>query len=130
MLQVRRKGDFSDKQSARPNVPVSHAFFVGKFGSAEDAYPRIPESPTFADSENHAGIQIADLLCSAVAAPLATAVCRPDSPRADKRFLMLRNRCGERMERMLFPYRDDEGIRRRGLDVSPREYAGLRLLRN
>ena len=118
----------SDKMSARPNVSVSHAFFVEKFARECDSYPRIPESPTFVDSQNHAGIQIADLLCSAVIAPLATAIYCPNSSQTDKWPLALRERYGEQMELMLFPYRDEYGFRRRGLGVTSLQKHSSRLL--
>ena len=83
-------------------APVSRAVFVRKFGGKTDEYLRLLECPAFADSENHAGIQIADLLCSALIAPIAAAYYRPDSPKASKRFFELRDEegFGERMNRM------------------------------
>ena len=43
-----------------------------KFKAAGDAFPRLLEMPTFGHSQNHVGIQIADLLCSAFLFPMAT----------------------------------------------------------
>ena len=101
---------------AKPNVPVSHAVFVQKFGD-KDALPGVLESPAFVDSKNHAGIQIADLLCSALIGPIAAAHYRAESRRADPRALELRDRdgFGERMNKMQLRVRDDSGVVRGAL---------------
>jgi hypothetical protein len=54
------------------NARVSHSIFTMKYRGRGDPFPRIREAPLFAHSENHAGIQIADLLCSAMLFPMAT----------------------------------------------------------
>ncbi len=53
------------------NALISHSVFTQKFKSSGDDYGRILEMPTFGHSENHAGIQVADLLCSALLFPMA-----------------------------------------------------------
>lgn len=50
---------------------ASHSVFTQKFRAAGDRYPNLCEMPTFGHSENHAGVQIADLLCSAFLFPMA-----------------------------------------------------------
>jgi hypothetical protein len=56
---------------------VSHSIFTQKFKAEGDQYPRVLEMPTFGHSNNHVGIQIADLLASALLYPMATcAYCR------------------------------------------------------
>jgi hypothetical protein len=54
------------------NARVSHAIFTQKFKAAGDAFGRILEMPTFGHSENHAGIQIGDYMCSTLLFPMAT----------------------------------------------------------
>ena len=61
----------ADHRTPAKNKYVSHSIFTQKFASAGDSYDRIVEVPTFGDSHNHAGLQMADLLCSALLAPLA-----------------------------------------------------------
>lgn len=52
----------ADSRNKPKNSAVSHAVFTRKFKSTGDAYPRVAELPTFGHSENHAGLQVADLL--------------------------------------------------------------------
>lgn len=60
----------ADAREKTQNSIVSHSIFTRKFGR-HDAYPDIIEMPTFGHAENHAGLQIADVLCSALLFPLA-----------------------------------------------------------
>lgn len=60
-----------DSRRKAQNDKVSHSVFTRKFKSSGDEYGRILESPTFGHSDNHAGIQIADLLCSGFLFPMA-----------------------------------------------------------
>lgn len=54
-----------DNRDPQRNALVAHSVYNEKF-RATDNLPRIVEIPTFGQSENHAGIQIADLICSAL----------------------------------------------------------------
>lgn len=92
-------------------VPASRAVFERKFGGTTDDWPRLLECPAFADSVNHAGIQIADILCSALIGPIAAAYYRPDSPQADARIFALRDDegFGERLSRMQLLVADGHG---------------------
>lgn len=100
--------DNRNNENARPNPAVSHSFFVGKFGDAQK-HPLVAESPMFADSKNHAGIQMADLLCSGLVAPIAAAAyCEhAQSKHVRPENLRLRELFGERMRRMQFRFLDD-----------------------
>jgi hypothetical protein len=62
----------ADSRSPTPNAAVAHSVFTQKFKTAGDRYPRLLEMPTFGHSQNHAGLQAADLLCSALLFPMAT----------------------------------------------------------
>jgi hypothetical protein len=64
-------GDFRD---TRRNSHISHSVFTQKHkrGDGGDAYPNLIEAPTFGISDNHAGLQIVDLITSAVIYPIAT----------------------------------------------------------
>jgi Protein of unknown function (DUF3800) len=53
------------------NTPVAHSIFTQKFKQTGDAYPRILELPAFSHSDNHAGLQICDTICSAIINPIA-----------------------------------------------------------
>ena len=60
-----------DSRTSYQNANVSHSIFTQKYQAAGDRYSRVLEMPTFGQSENHVGIQLADLLCSALLFPLA-----------------------------------------------------------
>jgi hypothetical protein len=61
----------SDSRLKHLNTQVSHSIFTQKFKGTGDSYDRIVELPAFSHSDNHAGLQIADLICSAVITPIA-----------------------------------------------------------
>ena len=52
------------------NLRVSHSIFTQKFG-AVPKYERLVELPTFGHSDNHAGLQLCDIVCSALLNPIA-----------------------------------------------------------
>jgi hypothetical protein len=89
-----------DSRNKALNTIASHSVFTQKFRAPGDLYPRICEMPTFGHSENHAGVQIADLLCSALLFPLAVdAYCRPFLTGVHTRpYGVLRDRFAERLE--------------------------------
>lgn len=70
------------------------------------SYPRLVEMPVLGHSDNHAGLQIADFLCSAVLAPIACAVYAGTYARwnrhCDSGFLDIRERYGHRLERLTY----------------------------
>ena len=61
----------ADSRDHLKNVSVAHSVFTQKFRSSSTVYERILELPTFGHSENHAGLQICDILCSALLYPIA-----------------------------------------------------------
>jgi len=61
----------ADSRDYLKNVNVAHSVFTQKFRASTGVYERILELPTFAHSENHAGIQICDMICSALLYPIA-----------------------------------------------------------
>ena len=60
----------ADSRSKRKNLRVSHSIFTQKFSSIPN-YERQVELPTFGHSENHAGLQICDIVCSGLLYPIA-----------------------------------------------------------
>ena len=61
----------ADSRSKFKNLNVSHSVFTRKFQSSTDFYSRIVELPTFGHSDNHAGLQLCDLVSSALLYPIA-----------------------------------------------------------
>jgi len=67
-----------DSRDAGQNSQVSHSIFSMKMAAKGDKFSNIIEMPTFAHSENSAGLQIADLLASGVVWPIAIETfCKP-----------------------------------------------------
>ena len=64
-------GLIADFRDPKRNSLISHSIYTQKYKRAGDAYPRIHELPTFAISDNHAMLQMCDLLCSAIVYPIA-----------------------------------------------------------
>jgi hypothetical protein len=61
----------ADSRNKLKNVNVSHSIFTQKFSMAARRYTPLVELPTFGHSENHAGLQICDIVCSALIYPIA-----------------------------------------------------------
>lgn len=61
----------ADSRAHMLNVTVSHSVFTQKFRANPMVYQRILEVPSFGHSENHAGIQICDIICSSLLYPIA-----------------------------------------------------------
>jgi hypothetical protein len=105
-----------DSRNKVMNSVASHSIFTQKFKATGDAYPHIMEMPVFGHSENHAGVQIADLICSALLFPLAVhAYCRGHVQGTHVRdYSILAERFTERLEALQPRYADPS---RMGRDV-------------
>lgn len=88
-----------DSQTYQHNHRLAHSMFTQRF-CKDPRNPKLADMPVFGHSDNHAGLQIADLLCSAVLAPIACSVyCGAyDGWNAHCRssYLDIRERFGER----------------------------------
>jgi hypothetical protein len=62
-----------DSQTYQHNHRLAHSVFTQRFAK-EPKHCGLVDMPVFGHSDNHAGLQIADLLCSALLAPIACAV--------------------------------------------------------
>ena len=125
-----------DSRSPLQNVGVAHRVFRRKFQKAEDAFPDIVEVPLFCHSDNHAGIQLADLIASALLFPIA---CRTycqeydDTVYAHPAYDLLKERYGSRLRALQrkYRYRQSDGKWVGGLMVRDSVYSrsGGRLFR-
>jgi len=61
----------ADSRFPKENRGVSFSILTQKLSVTGDSRPRILEAPTFGHSENHAGLQVCDLLCSGLLFPIA-----------------------------------------------------------
>ena len=106
----------ADSRSKSKNLRVSHSIFTQKF-SAVPNYERMVELPTFGHSDNHVGLQICDIVCSALLYPIACyAYCTGHvsnvhvQPGASR----LRDRYGQQLKQLQHRY----------YDVGARRYVG------
>jgi hypothetical protein len=94
-----------DSQTYQHNHRLAHSVFTQRFARTP-AHERLVDMPLFGHSDNHAGLQIADLLCSAVLAPVACVVYGGSYARwnrhCDPGFLAIRERYGERLARLTY----------------------------
>jgi hypothetical protein len=64
----------ADHRTSQLNDQVAHSIFTQKYRAKGDPFSRILELPTFGVSNNHVGLQITDVLCSALLFPMASSV--------------------------------------------------------
>jgi Protein of unknown function (DUF3800) len=90
------------------NRQVSHSIFTIKHRHSGDALPRLVESPTFGISDNHAGLQLADLLAGALIFPMACRTyCQGSATRhAHTRYDAVKDRFAGRLKGLQHRYRD------------------------
>ena len=113
-----------DSRRQVQNREVSHSIFTWKHRLSGDALPRLVESPTFGVSDNHAGLQIADLLVGALIFPMACrAYCAGCSAPAhmSPHYDTVRDRFGGRIRALQHLYVDPvTGRSKGGIVVSDR----------
>lgn len=112
----------ADSRDPSSDAIVAHSVFTQKFRMAGDKYSRMLEMPTFGHSKNHAGLQVSDLICSALVFPLASFVyCSGvvTNIHVHLEFGNIKNRYGDRIRRLQFRY-EQNGRRQGGLVVSDR----------
>ncbi|HZZ42155.1 MAG TPA: DUF3800 domain-containing protein [Tepidisphaeraceae bacterium] len=93
----------ADSRNKPKNAIVSHSIFTQKFKASGDEYSRLMEMPTFGHSENHVGLQVCDLICSALLFPIAgAAYCdgSVSSIHVNAKYGVLRERYGQRLMRL------------------------------
>ncbi|MDE0521491.1 MAG: DUF3800 domain-containing protein [Boseongicola sp.] len=99
----------ADSRNKFKNVNVSHSIFTQKFSPAVQAYPRIVELPTFGHSDNYAGLQLCDIVCSALLFPVACfAYCagHVHNVYVQPAAANLRDRNGSQFKALQFRFRD------------------------
>ena len=110
-----------DGRDHRQDVRVSHSVFTQKHQFGGDALPWLIESPLFGRSENHVGLQLADLVASALLFPIAARVycaSRSVGVHNDPQFDVLRMRYARRLRSRRHVYVDASGRTRGGVVVS------------
>jgi hypothetical protein len=122
---LRETGDhgivIADSRSKAQNANVAHSIFTLRYKAAGDNYDRLIDLPTFGHSDNHAGLQVADFVCSALLFPMAVhAYCAGHVNNIHVRpaYSVLRSRYGERIERLQYRYQDATHRWRGGIVVA------------
>ena len=111
----------TDSRNKPKNVNVSHSIFTQKFQSATSSYSRVLELPTFSHSDNHAGLQLCDLLCSALLFPIACeAYCTGfvANIHVQPAAAQLKMRYGERLKSLSYRFQEPNGRYKGGIVVS------------
>ena len=124
-LQCRRTSGIVvvDSRTPTQNVEAAHSIFTQKFKASGDSYPSLMEAPAFGHSDNHAGIQLADLLCSAFLWPMAMhGYCegKLTSIHVRNGYWQVGQRYGERIRRIQHRYQFGSGQWHGGISVSDR----------
>lgn len=110
-----------DSRSSRLNANVAHLVFTRMFKRTGNAYPNIVEMPVFGHSENHAGLQLADLVTSALVFPLACRTYYQDymrGPHVHPDYDVLKIRYGRWLRHHQIRYTNANGKWVGGLTVS------------
>lgn len=121
-----------DSRSPTQNIGAAHSIFTQKFKASGDAYPSLLEAPAFGHSNNHAGIQLADLICSAFLWPMAIhGYCEGKITSIHIRpgYWQIGHRYGGRIKRLQHRYQLGSGQWSGGIGVSDRlgKQSGSRL---
>lgn len=110
-----------DSRNKPANANVAHSVFTQKYKATGDAYDRLLEMPVFGHSDNHAGLQAADTLCSAFLSPMAVYVyClgRVNSLHVHAEYGRIRELFGERLKRLQYRYQGEQQRWRGGITVN------------
>jgi hypothetical protein len=110
-----------DSSSPGLNAMVSHSIFTQRFRAAGDQYDRLIEMPVFGHSKNHVGLQIADIVASALLTPMAgSAFCigHMAGVHVHTRYADIRARYARRLRVLQHRYEEPAGTWRGGITVS------------
>lgn len=110
----------ADSRNKGKNANVSHSIFTQRYSTAGDPYPALLEVPTFGHSDNHAGLQMMDFICSALLFPIAAEVVMSqhltDKTHVSPYYLKLRERFGQDIDNLQYHY-SDKKRKRQGIQL-------------
>lgn len=110
-----------DSRLKHLNTQVAHSIFTQKFKGTGDSYDRIIELPAFSHSDNHAGIQVVDILISSIITPIAiNTYCSGyvNSVHVRPRYANIRDQFSDRVRLLQHRYMEASGRFRGGFVVS------------
>lgn len=93
----------ADSRTKEKNAKVSHSIFTGRYSMTGNRYPHLFELPVFGHSDNHAGLQACDLICSGILFPMAIQTyCAGHVTSVHVRggYQQLKNRFAERIKKL------------------------------
>ncbi|MBN2740434.1 MAG: DUF3800 domain-containing protein [Rhodobacteraceae bacterium] len=111
----------ADSRVQHLNTQVAHSVFTQKFKGTGDNYDRVIELPAFSHSDNHAGLQVTDLLVSAVTTPIAiNTYCAGaiTSTHVRPNYHLIKDRYKSWLQKIQFRYDEASGRTRGGLVIS------------
>ena len=96
----------ADSRRKNQNSYVAHAIFTQFFGASRQNYPNMLELPTYAHAQNHAMIQITDIVCSAIVYPmLMDAYCSGmNNVHAAPKYVSIRGRYKDAIKNLQYRY--------------------------
>lgn len=99
----------ADSRRQVQNSRVAHTMFTQLFGAQHYRYTKLMELPTYAHSQNHAMIQIADIVCSSIVFPMIVDVyCGGlNNVHVTPKYASLRCRYKESIKAMQYRYFED-----------------------
>ena len=107
----------ADGRSRSKNINMAHSIFTRKFRKKQPEYNRFHDVPVFANSNNHVGVQLSDLVCSGLLFPIACHVyCTGyvSNHHVHPNGGILKNRYASVLRGMQYRYDDQLQQRRRG----------------
>ena len=110
-----------DGRAHNQDAQVAHSIFTLKHKRGGDELPHLVEAAVFGRSENHVGLQLADIVVSGLLFPMAArAYCanRASGSHTDPSFDELRRRYAARLRSRQHLYEDSTGRTRGGMVVS------------
>jgi hypothetical protein len=111
----------ADSRNKPKNVNVSHSIFTQKFQASTSFYSRVLELRKFGHSDNHACLQLCDLVCSALLFPIACETyCSGHVPNVHVQptAAQLKSTFGQRLKTMQYRFQEPGGRYKGGMVVS------------
>lgn len=111
----------ADSREHGLNVNVAHSVYTQKFRAGGDPYPFLGEVPVFAASDNHAGLQLADLVASTLLFPSAIAAYaeeRSTCVHKPSLYEPVRAEFVHQVKALSYRYKAEDGFWRAGIDLT------------
>lgn len=99
----------ADSRNKAKNANISHSVFTQMYSAQGNPYRNLVEAPTFGHSDNHAGLQLTDMVCSALLFPIVAELCclqhMQDKTHCYAQHANLRTRYGATLRQLQYQYR-------------------------